>query len=106
MAIRLRFLLDTNILIPLQDSQQVLQPTLTNFMRLCNSHGHQILYHPASIADIQRDRDEARRNRTLARLNQYPQLQAGPNCSWNTPETSVNDASVISSTKSRVLAGY
>lgn len=61
-------------------------------MRLCNSHGHQILYHPASIADIQRDRDEARRNRTLARLNQYPQLQAGPNCPWNTPETSVNDA--------------
>lgn len=92
MAIRLRFLLDTNILIPLQDSMVMLQPSLTNFMRLCNSHGHQILYDPASIEDIQRDRNEDRRNRTLARLNQYTQLQAGPDCPWNTPQTSPNDA--------------
>ncbi|WP_198419650.1 GNAT family N-acetyltransferase [Pseudomonas sp. St29] len=92
MALRLRFLLDTNILIPLQDSMVVLQPSLTNFVRLCNSHGHQLLYHPASVADIRRDSNEDRRNRTLARLGQYTQLQAGPACPWNTPQTSVNDA--------------
>ena len=92
MALRLRFLLDTNILIPLQDSMVVLQPSLTNFMRLCNAHGHQLLYHPASIEDIRRDPNEDRRNRTLARLGQYTQLQAGPACPWNTPQTSVNDA--------------
>ena len=92
MALRLRFLLDTNILIPLQDSMVVLQPSLTNFVRLCSAHGYQLLYHPASAADIRRDTDEARRERTLARLGQYTQLQAGPACPWNSPETSVNDA--------------
>lgn len=92
MALRLRFLLDTNILIPLQDSMVVLQPSLTNFVRLCNVHGHQLLYHPASVQDIQRDPNEDRRNRTLARLAQYTLLQAGPACPWNTILTSANDA--------------
>lgn len=92
LPLRLRFLLDTNILIPLQDSMVVLQPSLTNFVRLCNAHGHQLLYHPASVEDIRRDQNSDRRNRTLARLNQYSQLQAGPVCPWNTPQTSVNDA--------------
>lgn len=92
MPLRLRFLLDTNILIPLQDSMAVLQPSLTNFVRLCNAHGHQLLYHPASVEDIRRDPNEDRRNRTLARLRQYTQLQPGPACSRNTPQTSANDA--------------
>ncbi len=70
----------------------VLQPNLTNFIRLCNEHGHQLLYHPASIDDIREDRDEERRQRTLDRLQQYTVLQRGPRCPWNTPETSVNDA--------------
>lgn len=91
MSLRLRFLLDTNILIPLQDSMVVLRPSLTNFVRLCNAHGHQMLYHPASIEDIRRDPNVGRRNRTLARLGQYTQLQKGPGCPWNTPRTSVND---------------
>jgi GNAT superfamily N-acetyltransferase len=85
-------LLDTNILIPLQDSMVVLQPSLTDFMRLCNRHGHQLLYHPASVEDIQRDKDAARRNRTLARLSQYSQLVEGAACEWNTPGLSPNDA--------------
>jgi hypothetical protein len=91
-ALRLRFLLDTNILIPLQDSMVVLQPSLTNFVRLCNQHGHQLLYHPASAEDIRRDTDAGRRNRTLARLKQYSKLQDGPACPWTTRETSANDA--------------
>lgn len=91
LALRLRFLLDTNILIPLQDSMVVLQPSLTNFVRLCNVHGHQLLYHPASVEDIQRDSDLDRRRRTLQRLRQYSELQAGPPCPWNTAATSVND---------------
>lgn len=92
MSIRLRFLLDTNILIPLQDSMAVLRPSLADFMRLCNVHGHQLLYHPASIEDIQRDSDHARRDRTLARLPQYTQLPEGPPCDWNTTCQSPNDA--------------
>jgi hypothetical protein len=91
-AIRFRFLLDTNILIPLQDSMAVLQPALTDFVRLCNAHAHQLLYHPASVEDIQRDANVDRRNRTLARLPQYTCLQEGVPCPWNTAEVSVNDA--------------
>lgn len=70
----------------------VLQPALTDFVRLCNAHAHQLLYHPASVEDIQRDGDVERRNRTLARLPQYTQLQEGGPCPWNTGDTSVNDA--------------
>lgn len=92
MPIRLRFLLDTNILIPLQDSMAVLQPALTDFVRLCNAYGHQLLYHPASVEDIQRDGNVERRNRTLARLPQYTLLQEGVPCPWNTRLLSVNDA--------------
>lgn len=92
MASRLRFLLDTNIFIPLQDSTVPLQSYLRNFIRLCNINGHQILCHPASIEDIQRDSNLDRRNRTIERLSQYPVLQVGPTCPWNTPQTSPNDA--------------
>lgn len=92
MPLRLRFLLDTNILIPLQDSFITLSPNLTNFVRLANLGGHQLLYHPASEEDVQRDTNIDRRNRTLARLPQYTQLQEGPECPWNDPATSVNDA--------------
>ena len=70
----------------------VLQPSLANFVRLCNEHGHQLLYHPASIEDIQRDGNVDRRNRTLARLDQYVRLQVGPPCPWNNAQTSINDA--------------
>lgn len=92
MPIRLRFLLDTNILIPLQDSMAVLRPSLADFIRLCNAHGHQLLYHPASVDDINRDPDANRRTRTLARLPQYTLLSEGPACEWNTPDLSPNDS--------------
>ena len=61
-------------------------------MRLCNVHGHQLLYHPASVEDIQHDRNADRRERTLVRIRQYTELQAGPPCPWNTSQTSANDA--------------
>jgi len=51
----MRFLLDTNVLIPLEDSQLPLVPSLASFVRLANSHGHPLLYHPASEDDIRED---------------------------------------------------
>ena len=92
MTQRLRFLLDTNILIPLQDSMLVLAPSLANFVRLAGVGGHQLLYHPASQADIKRDKDVQRRRRTLARLTQYTRLEGAPSSPWNTTQTSANDA--------------
>lgn len=92
MALRLRFLLDTNVLIPLQDSYQVLESNLTDFVRLAGVGGHQLLYHPATVADFQRDTDQLRRQRNLHRLAQYSQLDNPAPCPWNTPETNSNDA--------------
>jgi hypothetical protein len=88
----MRFLLDTNILIPLEDSALPLQANLANFVRLANEHGHPLIYHPASEEDIAEDRDEARRLKTLQRLKQYSKLDHRPTCPWNTPTTKRNDA--------------
>ncbi len=92
MPLNLRFLLDTNVLIPLQDSLVTLKPSLANFIRLAGLGGHQLLYHSASVTDIRRDTDVARRKRTLSRLQQYSQLQVGQACPRNNDATSANDA--------------
>lgn len=92
MPLRLRFLLDTNVLIPLQDTYQVLTPNLANFIRLANVGGHQLLYHPATVADFRRDPDESRRTRNLQRLNQYSQLDNPAPCPRNIAGASDNDA--------------
>lgn len=88
----MRFLLDTNILIPLEDSKIQLEPSLTNFVRLANAHGHTLMYHPASEEDINQDVNIERRNQTLQRLGQYTCLDARPLCPWNTPQLTRNDA--------------
>jgi GNAT superfamily N-acetyltransferase len=51
-----------------------------------------LLYHPASKTDIDRDRDIQRRDRTLARLQQYTKLEGAPSSPRNTAQTSANDA--------------
>jgi histone H3/H4 len=87
----MRFILDTNILIPLEDSQLPLEASLANFKRLANENGHQLIYHPASEEDIQQDEDADRRKKTLQRLRQYTRLDVRPICPWNTPEINRND---------------
>ena len=92
MTQRLRFLLDTNVLIPLQDSYQVLEANLANFVRLAGVGGHQLLYHPATVADFERDANTERRGRNLQRIRQYAALQQPAPCPWNAHTTSANDA--------------
>lgn len=88
----MRFLLDTNILIPLEDSKLPLEPSLANFVRLANLYGHSLVYHPASEDDINQDSDNERRTQTLQRLAQYTRLDARPPCPWNAGVTKRNDA--------------
>lgn len=88
----MRFLLDTNVLIPLEDSQLPLAPSLASFVRLAHSHGHPLLYHPASEDDICEDKNIDRRNQTLQRLEQYERLDARPECPWNAEGMRVNDS--------------
>ncbi|MFZ5566981.1 MAG: GNAT family N-acetyltransferase [Pseudomonadota bacterium] len=92
MAKQLTFLLDTNVLIPLQDSYAVLGDNLANFHRLAVVGGHKLVYHPASIKDFERDTDLGRRARNLEHVRRYPALERPAQCPWNTPTTSPNDA--------------
>lgn len=92
MAKQLTLLLDTNVLIPLQDSYAVLSENLASFHRLTLVGGHQLRYHPASIADFERDPDLGRRLRNLQHIRRYPALVQPAKCPWNTPATSPNDA--------------
>lgn len=89
---RLRFLLDTNVLIPLQSPFQVLEGNLANFVRLASIGGHQLMYHPANIADFERDSNVSRRQQNLQRIKQYPALHDPAPCVWNSPTTGANDA--------------
>jgi len=89
---RLRFLLDTNVLIPLQDSSQILEVSLANLVRLANVGGHQLLYHgPATKADFLRDTDKKRSRSNLNRLSQYTELSDPPTCPWNSTGVADND---------------
>lgn len=89
---QLTFLLDTNVLIPLQDSYAVLSDNLANFHRLALVGGHKLVYHPASIEDFERDSNLDRRARNLDHVRRYPTLEHLVKCPWNTPTTSPNDA--------------
>lgn len=88
---QLTFLLDTNVLIPLQDSYAVLGASLANFHRLALVGGHKLVYHPASILDFERDSDLGRRARNLEHVRRYPALEQPVKCPWNTPATNPND---------------
>lgn len=89
---QLTLLLDTNVLIPLQDSYAVLGDCLAGFHRLALVGGHRLVYHPASIEDFERDSDPGRRARNLEHIRRYPALEQPAKCPWNTPATSPNDA--------------
>ena len=88
----MRFLLDTNVLIPLEDSNHVLEESLANFVRLSHEHGHVLTYHPASEDDFNRDTNVERRKKNFERIRQYTKLDNRLICPWNLPETNPNDA--------------
>lgn len=88
----MRFLLDTNVLITLEDSSQAFSGDLADFVRLAQGNGHDLAYHEASHRDFDRDIDGVRRKRNLERIRQYECLPGFPECPWNGPDTSPNDA--------------
>jgi len=73
-----RILLDTNIIIPLEDSSTVLAESLGKLVKLANENGHQLLIHPASIEDLNRDKDKERRRISVSRIQKYTALIAPP----------------------------
>lgn len=74
----MRILLDTNIIIPLEDSSSALENSFGEFVRLAGEHQHLLLAHPSSIDDIKRDVDITRQKISLSRFNKYSLLDSPP----------------------------
>ena len=67
-------LVDTNILIPLEDASPLLDGAKADFARLTATHGWKVLVHPASFDDVRRDKNVTRRETVLSKLAKYPRL--------------------------------
>lgn len=64
------FLLDTNIVIPLEDNKPLDKP-LSEFIRLCSEHNISIRVHEASLEDINKDNDSDRKAITLSKIEKF-----------------------------------
>ena len=69
-----KFLIDTNIVIGLEDTHQV-DTGLTELTRRCSAHGVRLFVDGAVDDDIQRDNDLARRAVTLSKLAKFERLR-------------------------------
>ena len=74
----MRILIDTNILIPLEDNQELVDRRYADLSRLASKYGCDLVIHPASRQDIERDKDTARRQVVLSKLSKYNLLDFAP----------------------------
>ena len=78
-AARLKFLVDTNILIAIEPVQTELEPTArvaSDFIGMALTAGHNVVRHEAQEADRARDRDVDRSRAREVLFNKYPRLGA------------------------------
>lgn len=76
-GISMKVVLDTNILIHIEDPK-VLSKNLQNLLKIFREHGHQIFIHPASLKDINNDKDEQRKKVILSKIEGYPPIESPP----------------------------
>lgn len=78
----MKFLIDTNIFIPLEPTQlsDVEEGTsrAAQFARFAVESGHQLYLHPAVLEDIRRDRDKGRQRLREGLFQKYPRLPDPP----------------------------
>lgn len=97
----MKFLIDTNILIPLEPTspeqvEQNTEPAL-NLLRLIEEARYQLFVHPSIVVDVSRDTDEARRSLRELLLKKYlplphpPQASAGMEQILGRPPIGSND---------------
>lgn len=77
----MNILIDTNILIPLEDTSRLLDPSLAKMCRQSDAAGHILYIHFSQKEDIKRDRNEQRKNIVLSRLEQYQFIPSPPELS-------------------------
>lgn len=68
------YLIDTNVIIGLEDHHTV-QPAFAALLSLSAKHKVDVMVHEAARDDIQRDRDAARRNISLSKLEKFQLLR-------------------------------
>jgi len=88
----MKFLIDSNILIPLEPASksdlEVNTELALSFINFCNESGNSIFVHPAIAVDIEKDKDEGRKALRKILVKRY-------NCLQSTPSPSVLDETVV-----------
>lgn len=74
----MNILIDTNILIPLEDTSSVLDSHLATFAKLCSTQKHSIFLHPSQRDDLERDKNNERKRILLSREERYQILLNPP----------------------------
>lgn len=74
----MNILLDTNILIPLEDTSKTLDSSFAELRKLSAEQQHCLYIHPMQFEDIKRDKNQERRTIVLSRLKQYSQIENPP----------------------------
>ena len=72
-----KFLIDTNVVIGLEDAQPV-QSSLAELVRLSSEHAVGLFVDGANFDDVERDKDSARREVTLTKLAKFQKLRGVP----------------------------
>ena len=71
----MNILLDTNILISLNDLKRPLDSSLAKMQKLLDKLSFHVFVHPSQRDDFERDNDIARKKINLSRLEQYNVLE-------------------------------
>lgn len=74
----MNILLDTNILIPLEDTSKILDSSFAELRKLSAEQHHCLYIHPIQFEDIKRDKNQERQTIVLSRLKQYSQIENPP----------------------------
>ena len=73
----MRILIDTNIFVYREDNKE-LPPDLQKLMCILNKLHSEIIIHPRSIEDLNRDNDKERKSIILSKIRSYPLLELAP----------------------------
>jgi hypothetical protein len=77
MAVVATILIDTNIIINLEDNKEIGKP-YADLSRICNQFGITLYSHEASRDDVERDKDPERKRISLSKLAKYPCIRRTP----------------------------
>src|SRR6478609_1890787 len=73
----LSILIDTNILVHLEDNKEVTE-NCSELIRLCQKHKIDVFIHEKALEDISRDPNKTRKSITLTKQKKYQTLPSSP----------------------------